>query len=338
MGRRKSFFHVRKPSLRGRIAARTSLKRMIRARIRAPRGLGLLTNPKKAIYNRVYNRRTVSLFSLLARPLSSGRASTSGRAATETEPKATRPPSPQKTNGRFTMVMVAGLVGLVIIVSNLVMQGQSAKTDSDAPPSTSAASTPLASSPQVSSPDSTEAPAADDDSDRVEKEIAAYAATKGETSEQFAQSVRSGLDRIETFVASIEQNGGTAEGALDSLAGLSRALEDPEKIKLMECIGVQVYQDPQPPGHPPSAEECAAVLERAHIPAAPEPVSLPPAPLSRPVQEVQAEQPQSPPPTEPIEDTRTPAERHQYDSYICDHGDPDSAATTAACDRSDAPQ
>jgi|HubBroStandDraft_1064217.scaffolds.fasta_scaffold1726433_2 hypothetical protein len=61
MSRRKSFFHVRKPSLRGRIAARTSLKRMFRAKVRAPRGWGWLTNPKRAAYNRLYNRRTLSL-------------------------------------------------------------------------------------------------------------------------------------------------------------------------------------------------------------------------------------------------------------------------------------
>lgn len=58
---RLPFFHVRKPSLRGMISARVSVRRRIRAKIRAPRGLGILTNPKKAIYNRVYRRRTVSL-------------------------------------------------------------------------------------------------------------------------------------------------------------------------------------------------------------------------------------------------------------------------------------
>jgi len=51
-------FGFRKPSLRKRIAARTSLKRIVRHRLglKAPRGWGWLTNPKKAAYNRVYNR------------------------------------------------------------------------------------------------------------------------------------------------------------------------------------------------------------------------------------------------------------------------------------------
>lgn len=67
MGRRKSFFHIRTPSLKGRIAARTSIKRMVRAKVRAPRGFGFLSNPKKAVYNRLYRRRTVSVFTLLAK-------------------------------------------------------------------------------------------------------------------------------------------------------------------------------------------------------------------------------------------------------------------------------
>ena len=61
MSRRKSFFHVRKPSLKGSIAARTSFKRMLSAKTRAPKGWGWLTNPKKAAYNRAYHRRTVNL-------------------------------------------------------------------------------------------------------------------------------------------------------------------------------------------------------------------------------------------------------------------------------------
>lgn len=51
-------FGFRKPSFKKRIAARTSLKRFARHSlgIKAPRGMDWLTNPKKAAYNRVYNR------------------------------------------------------------------------------------------------------------------------------------------------------------------------------------------------------------------------------------------------------------------------------------------
>ena len=53
-------FGVRVPSIRKRISARTSLKRYVRNSLglKAPRGWGWLTNPRKAAYNRVYNRTT----------------------------------------------------------------------------------------------------------------------------------------------------------------------------------------------------------------------------------------------------------------------------------------
>jgi hypothetical protein len=51
-------FGFRTPSLKKRIAARTSPKRFLRHNLgfKAPRGMGWLTNPKKAMYNRVYHR------------------------------------------------------------------------------------------------------------------------------------------------------------------------------------------------------------------------------------------------------------------------------------------
>lgn len=60
-------FGFRKPSLTKMIAARTSPKRLIKNALglKAPRGWGWLTNPKKAAYNRVYNRTSVSIFDLI---------------------------------------------------------------------------------------------------------------------------------------------------------------------------------------------------------------------------------------------------------------------------------
>lgn len=51
-------FGFRVPSLNKRITARTSVKRIVQNSLglKAPRGWGWLTNPKKAAYNRVYNR------------------------------------------------------------------------------------------------------------------------------------------------------------------------------------------------------------------------------------------------------------------------------------------
>ena len=51
-------FGFRKLSLNKRIAARTSLKRVVRHSLgfKAPQGSGWLTYPKKAAYNSVYNK------------------------------------------------------------------------------------------------------------------------------------------------------------------------------------------------------------------------------------------------------------------------------------------
>jgi len=51
-------FGFRIPNLNKRIAARTSVKRIIRHNLgfKAPRGMGWITDPKKALYNKVYNK------------------------------------------------------------------------------------------------------------------------------------------------------------------------------------------------------------------------------------------------------------------------------------------
>ena len=56
-------FGFRVPSLRKRIAARTSWKRVVRhsCGFKALRGWGWLTNPRRAAYNRIYNRTTIGL-------------------------------------------------------------------------------------------------------------------------------------------------------------------------------------------------------------------------------------------------------------------------------------
>ncbi len=53
-------FGLRVPSLRKRISARTSLNRYVRNNLglKAPRGWSWITSPRKAAYNRVYNRTT----------------------------------------------------------------------------------------------------------------------------------------------------------------------------------------------------------------------------------------------------------------------------------------
>jgi len=53
-------FRFRVPSLTKKIAARTSLKRYVRHSLglKAPRGMGWITNPRRALYNRIYTRTT----------------------------------------------------------------------------------------------------------------------------------------------------------------------------------------------------------------------------------------------------------------------------------------
>jgi hypothetical protein len=67
MSRRKAFFHIRQPSWRKSLSARASPKRAIEDSLglKAPRGWGWLTNPRRAAYNRLYYRRTISIWSIL---------------------------------------------------------------------------------------------------------------------------------------------------------------------------------------------------------------------------------------------------------------------------------
>lgn len=62
-------FGMRKPSIKKSIAARTSTKRIINNALglKAPRGYGWVTNPKKAAYNRVYTRTTFSFGEILGK-------------------------------------------------------------------------------------------------------------------------------------------------------------------------------------------------------------------------------------------------------------------------------
>lgn len=60
-------FGFRKPSLKKRIAAATSVKRQIvnQLGLKAPRGYGWARSSKKYAYNKVYNRTSFDLFKFL---------------------------------------------------------------------------------------------------------------------------------------------------------------------------------------------------------------------------------------------------------------------------------
>lgn len=57
---------MRKPSLKKSLSARTSVKRQVvhRAGIKMPKGYGVLRNPKKAVYNKVYNKTSFDIFKI----------------------------------------------------------------------------------------------------------------------------------------------------------------------------------------------------------------------------------------------------------------------------------
>lgn len=76
-------FGFRRPSLRKRIAARTSWKRYVRHSLglKMPRGYGWLTNPRRAMYNRIYSRATRSTCLLAAIALLSAIVAVSAFAA-----------------------------------------------------------------------------------------------------------------------------------------------------------------------------------------------------------------------------------------------------------------
>jgi hypothetical protein len=60
-------FGFRKPSLSNRIAARTSVKRIFKNKLglKAPRGYGWITSPKKFVYNKVYNKTSTGCMCIL---------------------------------------------------------------------------------------------------------------------------------------------------------------------------------------------------------------------------------------------------------------------------------
>lgn len=65
-------FGIRKPSLKKSIKARTTgkLKRTIKSSINplyGKRGMGIINNPKKALYNKIYNKTTISSVMMLHR-------------------------------------------------------------------------------------------------------------------------------------------------------------------------------------------------------------------------------------------------------------------------------
>ena len=62
-------FGFRIPSFKKKLAARTSWKRVVRHKMgfKMPKGMGMLTDPKKALYNKVYRMTTVGVEDMLSK-------------------------------------------------------------------------------------------------------------------------------------------------------------------------------------------------------------------------------------------------------------------------------
>ncbi len=60
-------FGFRKPSIKKRIGARTSVKRQVihRRALKMPKGKGWIRDPKKYAYNKVYNKTSFDIFKTL---------------------------------------------------------------------------------------------------------------------------------------------------------------------------------------------------------------------------------------------------------------------------------
>ena len=72
---------IRKPSIKKSIKARTTgkLKRKVKKAVNplyGKKGMGMVKNPKKAVYNKVYNKTTIGVSDLLKTSSSSSRTST----------------------------------------------------------------------------------------------------------------------------------------------------------------------------------------------------------------------------------------------------------------------
>lgn len=64
-------FGMRKPSLKKSFKARTSPKRIVKNKLglKAPRGSRMITNPKKAIKSKIYNKTSFSIWDVFRKLL-----------------------------------------------------------------------------------------------------------------------------------------------------------------------------------------------------------------------------------------------------------------------------
>lgn len=97
---------------------------------------------------------------------------------------------------------------------------------------------------------------------RARDAISEYASQHEETEQQFYDRTRSTQREVVAFILTAQKYGASADDALRSIDGLSNALQDPDRAKVLECDGIQVYDPPRPK---PSDSECTELKRRFGI-------------------------------------------------------------------------
>ena len=98
------------------------------------------------------------------------------------------------------------------------------------------------------------------DSHKVEREVADYLASKGETLPKFADRVGSSSKSVIAFTSAMEKCGGTAVDALQSMERSAEAVTEPTKRRILQCFGVRLPDDSNEVKLTP--EECDLALEK----------------------------------------------------------------------------
>ena len=109
-------YGVRKPSIKRSIKARTTgrLKRAVKSSINplyGKKGMGYINNPKKAVYNKVYNKTTIGVNDIIKSSGSKGKSTSSKNTATSYN-------KTYKTNNRYMLVNYKIINNDKVIIDN----------------------------------------------------------------------------------------------------------------------------------------------------------------------------------------------------------------------------
>ena len=111
---------IRKPSIKKSIKARTTgkLKRAVKKSVNplyGKKGMGYINNPKKAVYNKVYNKTTVGVSDIIKTPSTTKTTKTSKPHTT----KVTYSPTTKKYSK--TLYKILGIISLIFgVLSSLL--------------------------------------------------------------------------------------------------------------------------------------------------------------------------------------------------------------------------